>query len=170
MTNVNVNVNVNAMYKEYIGGMPAVLETKKDIGEYEKEFWKTHKDRLKELKAKAKADAKAEAKAAKPTKRKKVVDEDGNVKTRAPTAYNLYYKEQRPLVKEAHPEFDNKEIMKEVGRLWQLKNKKEDDVIVVKEKSEHAEEEQEDDEEQEEEDEDEEGEDDGEEEEDEEEE
>jgi hypothetical protein len=132
----NVNININAMYKEYIDGMPAVLETKKDIGEYEKEFWKNNKDKVKELKAKAKADAKAEAKAAKPSKRKKVVDEDGNVKTRAPTAYNIYYKEQRPLVKEAHPEFDNKEIMKEVARLWQIKK---DggivDVVDVKEKS-----------------------------------
>jgi hypothetical protein len=146
------NVNVNAMYKEYIGGMPSVLETKKDIGEYEKEFWKTHKDKVKELKAKAKADAKADAKAAKATKRKKAVDKEGNVKVRAPTAYNVFVKEQRPIVKEARPDLSNKEIFAEIARMWQVK--KEGGIVAVKEKSEHFEDAEEDAEEEEQDDED----------------
>lgn len=125
---------VNAMYKEYIDNMPAVLETKKDICGYEKEFWKTHKEKVKELKAQAKADAKADAKAAKavkPSKRKKAVDEDGNVKVRVPTAYNIFVKEQRPIVKEANPNLDNKEIFAEIARLWRVKK----GIVDVKEKS-----------------------------------
>jgi hypothetical protein len=101
--------------------MPAILESKKDINDYEKEFWKTHKDKMKELKAKAKADAKAEAKAAKPAKRKNAVDEDGNVKEkRAPTAYNIFVKEQRSIVKEACPKLNNKEIFAEIAIRWKV--------------------------------------------------
>jgi hypothetical protein len=107
--------NVNALYKEYIEKMPDNIVTKKDIEEYEKEFWKTSKEKMKELKAKAKADAKA-----KPAKRKKPLDEEGNVKVRAPTAYNLFVKEQRAIVKKAHPELGNKEIFSEIAKLWKI--------------------------------------------------
>jgi hypothetical protein len=152
---VAVADSVNTMYKEYIEKMPSLLETKKDIGEYEKEFWKTHKDKVKELKAKAKADAKADAKATKatkPSKRKNAVDEEGNVKVRAPTAYNVFVKEQRPIVKEARPDLSNKEIFAEIARMWQVK--KEGGIVAVKEKSEHFEDAEEDAEEEEQDDED----------------
>jgi hypothetical protein len=145
--------SVNALFKEYIVKMPDLLETKKDIGGYEKEFWKANKDKLKELKVKAKADAKAEAKAgAKAGKRKKQVDEDGNVKVRAPTAYNIFVKEYRSIVKEARPELSNKEIFSEIARMWNIK--KEGGEILVKEKSEELHEEDEEDEQEEDEDDD----------------
>ena len=65
----------NALYKVYVANMPDILNTKKDIDEYCKQFWKDNKEKEKETKAAEKA-AKA-AKAEKP-KRKKGVDKDGN--------------------------------------------------------------------------------------------
>jgi hypothetical protein len=132
--------SVNALYKEYIEKMPKVVETKKEIGVYEKEFWKANKEKVKELKVKAKADAKASAKAnTKAGKRKAAVDEEGNVKVRAPTAYNIFVKEYRPIVKEARPDLDNKQIFSEIARLWKVK--KEGGELVVKDKTEEVEEE-----------------------------
>jgi hypothetical protein len=58
---------------------------------------------------------------AKPVKRKKALDDDGNVKVRAPTAYNLFVKEQRPIVKKANPNFNNPTILCEIARLWKVK-------------------------------------------------
>jgi hypothetical protein len=133
--------SVNALYKEYIEKMPKVVETKKEIGVYEKEFWKANKEKVKELKVKAKADAKASAKAStKAGKRKAAVDEEGNVKVRAPTAYNLFVKEYRSIVKEARPDLDNKQIFSEIARLWKVK--KEGGELVVKDKTEEVEEEE----------------------------
>jgi hypothetical protein len=36
--------NVNSLYKEYIDKMPVNIVTKNDIDDYEKEFWKAHKE------------------------------------------------------------------------------------------------------------------------------
>jgi len=86
------------------------FNTKKDVEEYCKQFWKDYKEKAKEAKAAAKAD--------KP-KRKKGLDKDGNPKKeRAPSAYNIFVKEKRPEIKEANPEMDNKEIFAEIGRIW----------------------------------------------------
>ena len=74
MTTANA---ANAAFKVYIENMPEALNTKKDVDEYCKQFWKDYKEKAKEEKA---------AKAEKP-KRKKGVDKDGNPKEkRAPTA------------------------------------------------------------------------------------
>ena len=89
------------------------FNTKKDVEEYCKQFWKDYNEKAKEAKAAAKA-----AKADKP-KRKKGLDKDGNPKKeRAPSAYNIFVKEKRPEIKEANPEMDNKEIFAEIGRIW----------------------------------------------------
>ena len=89
------------------------FNTKKDVEEYCKQFWKDYKEKAKEAKAEDKA-----AKADKP-KRKKGLDKDGNPKEkRPPTAYNIFVKEKRPEIKEANPEMDNTEIFKEIGRIW----------------------------------------------------
>ena len=89
------------------------FNTKKDVEEYCKQFWKDYNEKAKEAKAAAKA-----AKADKP-KRKKGLDKDGNPKKeRAPSAYNIFVKEKRPEIKEANPEMDNKEIFAEIGSIW----------------------------------------------------
>ena len=101
---------LNAAIKVHIENMPEALNTKKDIDEYIKEFWKANKA--------AKAADKA-AKAQKP-KRKKGFDKDGNPKEkRAPTAYNIFLKEKYAEIKEANPELDRTQIFAEAGRLWQ---------------------------------------------------
>ena len=103
-----------ALFKVYIENMPEALNTKKDIDEYIKEFWKDFKEKAKEAKAADKA-----AKAQKP-KRKKGFDKDGNPKEkRAPTAYNIFLKEKYAEIKEANPELDRTQIFAEAGRLWQ---------------------------------------------------
>jgi hypothetical protein len=144
---------VNALYKEYIEKMPENFTTKKEIDDYEKEFWKSQKElkvkaprkpRAKKPKAvkaaetddesedKSDVDAKPAGKAprkalankAKKEKRPKAepkVDDDGNVKVRVPTAYNLFVKEQRLIVKKAHPELSNKELFSEIAKLWRIK-------------------------------------------------
>ncbi len=89
------------------------FNTMKDLEEYFKQFRKDYKEKAKEAKAADKA-----AKADKP-KRKKGLDKDGNPKEkRPPTAYNIFVKEKCPEIKEANPEMDNKEILKEIGRIW----------------------------------------------------
>ena len=103
-----------ALFKVHIENMPEALNTKKDIDEYIKEFWKDFKEKAKEAKAADKA-----AKAQKP-KRKKGFDKDGNPKEkRAPTAYNIFLKEKYAEIKEANPELDRTQIFAEAGRLWQ---------------------------------------------------
>jgi len=90
--------------------MPEALNTKKDVDEYCKQFWKDYKDKAKEEKA---------AKAEKP-KRKKGVDKDGNPKEkRAPSAYNIFVKEKYAEIKEANPDMDKTEIFAEIAKLWQ---------------------------------------------------
>ena len=106
MTTANA---ANAAFKVYIENMPEALNTKKDVDEYCKQFWKDYKEKAKEEKA---------AKAEKP-KRKKGVDKDGNPKEkRAPTAYNIFVKEKYAEIKEAYPEMDKTEIFAEIARIW----------------------------------------------------
>src|SRR6056300_1361361 len=102
-----------AAFKVHVENMPEALNTKKDLDEYCKQFWKDYKEKAKEAKVADKA-----AKADKP-KRKKGLDKDGNPKEkRPPTAYNIFVKEKRAEIKEANPEMDNKEIFAEIGRIW----------------------------------------------------
>lgn len=102
-----------ALFKVHIENMPEALNTKKDVDEYCKQFWKEHKEKAKEAKAADKA-----AKAEKP-KRKKGFDKDGNPKEkRAPSAYNIFVKEKYAEIKEANPEMDKTEIFAEIARIW----------------------------------------------------
>ena len=119
-----------ALFKVHVGNMPEALNTKKDVDEYCKQFWKDYKEKAKEVKAADKA-----AKAEKP-KRKKGVDNDGNPKEkRPPSAYNIFVKEKRVEVKEANPDMDNKEILTEIARLWKAQKGEnvEGDKIVLEE-------------------------------------
>jgi hypothetical protein len=107
MTTANA---ANAAFKVHIENMPDALNTKKDVDEYCKQFWKDYKEKAKEEKA---------AKAEKP-KRKKGVDKDGNPKEkRAPSAYNIFVKEKYTEIKEANPDMDKTEIFAEIAKLWQ---------------------------------------------------
>jgi hypothetical protein len=100
----------NAAFKVHIENMPEALNTKKDVDEYCKQFWKDYKEKAKEEKA---------ANAEKP-KRKKGVDKDGNPKEkRAPSAYNIFVKEKYAEIKETNPEMDKTEIFAEIAKLWQ---------------------------------------------------
>jgi hypothetical protein len=132
MTTVDI-----ALFKAHINNMPDALNTKKDIDEYCKQFWKDYKEKAKEAKAADKA-----AKAEKP-KRKKGVDKDGNPKEkRPPSAYNIFVKEKYVEIKEANPEMDKTQIFAEIARIWQklkaaqaeeANNKKTDPTLEIKE-------------------------------------
>ena len=103
----------NAAFKAHVENMPEAFNTKKDVDEYCKQFWKEYKEKAKEAKVADKA-----AKADKP-KRKKGVDKDGNPKEkRAPSAYNIFVKEKYAEIKEANPEMDKTEIFAEIARIW----------------------------------------------------
>ena len=104
--------SANAALKVYIENMPEALNTKKDIDEYIKEFWKDFRGKAKEAKV---------VKAEKP-KRKKGVDKDGNVKEkRAPSQYNIFVKEQYEIIKNTNPELDKTQIFAEIGKIWKEK-------------------------------------------------
>ena len=108
MTTANA---ANSAFKVYIENMPDALNTKKDIDEYCKQFWKDYKEKAKEAKA---------VKAEKP-KRKKGVDKDGNPKEkRAPSVYNIFVKEKYAMIKDTNPEMDKTEIFAEIAKLWQI--------------------------------------------------
>jgi hypothetical protein len=103
-----------ALFKVHVVNMPEALNTKKDVDEYCKQFWKDYKEKAKEAKAADKA-----AKAEKP-KRKKGFDKDGNPKEkRPPSAYNIFVKEKYAEIKEANPEMDKTQIFAEIARIWQ---------------------------------------------------
>jgi len=109
--------STNALFKVYIENMPDALNTKKDVDEYCKLFWKENKEKVKEAKEAEKA-AKA-AKAEKP-KRKKGVDKDGNIKEkRAPSAYNIFVKDKYVEIKAENPNMDKTEIFAEIAKKWQ---------------------------------------------------
>ena len=104
------NVTTAALFKLHIENMPEALNTKKDVDEYCKQFWKEYKEKAKAEKA---------AKAEKP-KRKKGFDKDGNPKEkRAPSAYNIFVKEKYAEIKEANHEMDKTQIFAEIARIWQ---------------------------------------------------
>ena len=106
--------SANALFKVHVENMPDALNTKKDVDEYCKQFWKDNKEKDKEAKAAEKA-----AKAEKP-KRKKGFDKDGNPKEkRAPSPYNIFVKEKYAEIKAGNPKMDKTEIFAEIARIWQ---------------------------------------------------
>ena len=108
----------NALFKVYVENMPDALNTKKDVDEYCKQFWKENKEKVKEAKAAEKA-----AKAEKP-KRKKGFDKDGNPKEkRAPSPYNIFVKEKYAEIKAENPNMDKTEIFAEIAKKWQESKK-----------------------------------------------
>ena len=115
--------SANALFKVYIENMPDALNTKKDVDEYCKQFWKDNKEKDKEAKAAEKA-----AKAEKP-KRKKGFDKDGNPKEkRAPSAYNIFVKEKYAEIKAENPNMDKTEIFAEIAKKWQESKKLNEEV------------------------------------------
>jgi len=117
---------INTLFKAHVEVMPEILNTKKEVDEYCKQFWKEQKDKIKEAKAAEKA---AKAADAKNPKKNKKVDEDGNVKEkRAPSAYNLFVKEKYAEIKEENPEMDKTKIFEELARLWNIHKQEKKDV------------------------------------------
>ena len=110
--------STNALFKVYIENMPDALNTKKDVDEYCKQFWKENKEKVKEAKEAEKA-----AKEEKP-KRKKGFDNDGNPKEkRAPSPYNIFVKEKYAEIKAENPNMDKTEIFAEIAKKWQESKK-----------------------------------------------
>lgn len=117
---------INTLFKAHVEVMPEILNTKKEVDEYCKQFWMEQKDKIKEAKAAEKA---AKAADAKNPKKNKKVDEDGNVKEkRAPSAYNLFVKEKYAEIKEENPEMDKTKIFEELARLWNIHKQEKKDV------------------------------------------
>ena len=117
--------SVNALFKAYIDSMPDILNTKKDVDEYCKQFWKEQKEKIKEAKAAEKA---AKVINIEKPKRKKRLDEDGNVKEkRAPSAYNIFVKEKYAEIKEENPDMDKTKIFEELAKLWNIRKKEQNE-------------------------------------------
>ena len=134
--------STNVLFKVYIENMPDALNTKKDVDEYCKHFWKDNKEKVKGAKAAEKA-----AKAEKP-KHKKGFDKDGNPKEkRAPSPYNIFVKDKYAEIKAENPNMDKTEIFAEIAKKWQESKKlkeeevKEEEVKEEEEKEEAKEEE-----------------------------
>ena len=120
--------SVNALFKAYIDSMPDILNTKKDVDEYCKQFWKEQKEKIKEAKAAEKA---AKVINIEKPKRKKRLDEDGNIKEkRAPSAYNIFVKEKYAEIKEENPDMDKTKIFEELAKLWNIRKKEQNENVV----------------------------------------
>tara|TARA_Y100000389_G_scaffold173110_1_gene182066 strand:- start:162 stop:494 length:333 start_codon:yes stop_codon:yes gene_type:complete len=66
----------------------------------------------------------------KPRKSKKNSDdEEEPKKKREPTHYNIFVKEQMPLIKEEFPELSRQDLMRKVGELWKMKKESEKEGI-----------------------------------------
>ncbi len=90
----------------------AFLDTKIEMDDDMKQMFEDFKTQLKEqLKEEAKA-------AAKGGKKKIAVDENGEKKKRAPSAYNLFIKEKMAAIKQKNPEMASKDVMKEAIAMW----------------------------------------------------
>jgi hypothetical protein len=64
----------------------------------------------------------------KPRKSKKTSDdEEEPKKKREPTKYNIFVKEQMPLIKEEFPELSRQDLMRKVGELWKMKKEGEEE-------------------------------------------
>jgi hypothetical protein len=131
--------STNALFKVYVDNMPDALNTKKDVEEYCKQFWKENKEKIKEAKAVEKA-----AKAEKP-KHKKGFDKDGNPKEkRAPSPYNIFVKAKYAEIKVENPALDKTEIFAEIAKRWrEIKKNNENKEEKEEKKEEEIEEEEE---------------------------
>ena len=63
--------------------------------------------------------SKTEPSKAKKQKREPKLDSDGNVVKRAPTEYNIFIKENLPLIKEEFPSLTRTDLMKIAAEKWQ---------------------------------------------------
>ena len=108
----------NALFKSYIKDMPDILNSKKEVADFCKNFWIEQKNNIKE-----------------PKKNNKL-DKNGNVKEKkAPNAYNLFIKNKYSEIKSQNPEMDKTKIFEELAKLWnaQKLNAKEDAKAEAKE-------------------------------------
>ena len=108
----------NALFKSYIKDMPDILNSKKEVADFCKNFWIEQKNNIKE-----------------PKKNNKL-DKNGNVKEKkAPNAYNLFIKNKYSEIKSQNPEMDKTKIFEELAKLWnaQKLNAKEDTKAEAKE-------------------------------------
>ena len=62
-------------------------------------------------------------------KGKKAKGDGEEKKKKEPSAYNLYLKEQMPIVKEEFPDLPGRELMKKIGEMWKEKKEGEKKVI-----------------------------------------
>lgn len=102
---------INSQFKSYIENMPDILNSKKEVADFCKNFWIEQKNKIKE-----------------PKKNNKL-DKNGNVKEKkAPNAYNLFIKNKYSEIKSQNPEMDKTKIFEELAKLWnaQKLNAKED--------------------------------------------
>ena len=69
---------------------------------------------------------KSEVKPKKNSKKNKDSDEETEPKKkREPTKYNIFVKEQMPLIKEEFPDLNRQDLMRKIGEMW--KNTKKDE-------------------------------------------
>ena len=68
--------------------------------------------------------SKTEPSKAKKQKREPKLDSDGNVVKRAPTAYNIFVKDNIGKVKDENPELSRPELMKEVAIRWKAQKER----------------------------------------------
>ena len=52
--------------------------------------------------------------------KKEKSDDDEPKKKREPTLYNIFVKEQMPLIKEEFPELSRQDLMRKVGEAWKV--------------------------------------------------
>ena len=87
------NMSMNFLFKNHIDNIPHDLNSKKDIEDYCKKFWKEHKE---------------------------IINNKKNIKAkRQLSAYNIYVKEKYEEVKIKYPNMKNTDVLVTLAKMWQ---------------------------------------------------
>ena len=85
----------------------------------------TGKKTTKKQKTDSETGDKPKTKKSKKTKSKGSDDDAEPKKKREPTLYNLFVKEQMPLVKEEFPDLNRQDLMRKIGENWKVQKETE---------------------------------------------
>ena len=85
----------------------------------------TGKKNTKKQKTDSETGDKPKTKKSKKTKSKGSDDDAEPKKKREPTLYNLFVKEQMPLVKEEFPDLNRQDLMRKIGENWKVQKETE---------------------------------------------
>ncbi len=130
---INLNLEMTTTTQQFMTEFTALVDTEKEYTRSElgklltEVFHQINSGKKITKKQKQKTDSetddKPKTKKSKKTKSKKTKSSDDDAepkKKREPTLYNLFVKEQMPLVKEEFPDLNRQDLMRKIGENWKV--------------------------------------------------